>query len=93
MERTGILEAVKADPLRWIGDDIALDWENPALITLANPHGKHLYVSLAQALDRALEIDPYGLQRITSAASFAYKHGYLCSTDAAAWRKWASTLQ
>ncbi|KFL24390.1 Uncharacterised protein [Ralstonia pickettii] len=81
---------VATTKLRWVGDDLAVDWDNPALISLADQQNRCHYVSLAEALNLANDIEPSGLMRITSAACFAYEHGYLCAADAKAWSQWSA---
>jgi len=67
--------------------------ETPVLIALVDCKGRHHYVDLTEALRLAGEINAYGLQRITSAAAFAFEKGYFCVADAEAWRRWSNARQ
>ncbi|WP_439671457.1 hypothetical protein AEMCBJ_05180 [Cupriavidus necator] len=88
MEQTNEAVRPSASTLRWLGDNISFDASRPATIEFEDANGKPLYLSLAEALARAEEVDNYGLGRIVSGASFAAEREYLCEKDIQAWTLW-----
>lgn len=89
MEQSNSAGPANVPALRWVGDNLSCDPDKPATINLVDRDGHNLYLSLAETLARAKEINSYGLGRITSCASFAAERGYLCGEDAEAWRQWS----
>ncbi|MFM0031173.1 S24 family peptidase [Paraburkholderia madseniana] len=77
-------------PLKWQGDDIGLCNDSPIRINLADRDGCSRMVFLREALLAADEIDESGMQRITSALSFAAEHGYLRPMDLDVWNEFKS---
>ncbi|AMR77271.1 hypothetical protein [Cupriavidus nantongensis] len=88
MEQSNEAVRPSASTLRWLGDNISFDASRPATIEFEDANGKPLYLSLAEALARAEEVDNYGLGRIVAGAGFAAERGYLCTADAESWRRW-----
>lgn len=77
-------------PLKWQGDDIGLCNDSSILVNLADRDGRTHTVCLRDALLAADQIDEYGLQRITSALSFAAEQGYLRPMDLDVWNEFKS---
>lgn len=75
-----------------VGDTIGLTAavEDAFIHLMDRTTGISRYVSLAEALSLADEIDEYGLMRIVSCLSHAADHGDLSAADLATWRKGAS---
>lgn len=79
-----------AGQLKWLGDDIGLSNDGPILVNLADRDSRPHTVFLREALMAADQIDAYGMQRITSALSFAAEQGYLRPMDLHVWHEFKS---
>jgi hypothetical protein len=80
-------------PLKWQGDNIGFCNDSPIRINLADRDGCSRTVFLREALLAADEIDGSGMQRITSALSFAAERGYLRPMDLDVWNEFKSNRE
>ena len=86
-QRHRLYASMLSGPLKWQGDDIGLCSDSSILVNLADQYGHTHATCLRDALLAADQIDEYGLQRITSALSFAAEQGCLRSMDLDVWNE------
>ncbi|HIH2652726.1 TPA: hypothetical protein ACYLK9_006655 [Burkholderia cenocepacia] len=84
--------SVSGHSLVWQGDDIGLAVDSDVIVTLRDPAmpGGVWHVSLADALDVFDRLNPYGRERMESALRFSAEHGYLSTSDMAAWEDYVA---